>query len=264
MVLTRSSYKKLGEILISLEEVQELRKEKMAEGDNSARIDALEKQIETIGSTLTKLVGLIQEGNEKGESSSRSKKKPIESGGESELSGSDEEDETVKAAPHQGGKNSYQNLKIDFRVEISIYDGSVDVERLDDWIERMETYFTLYGYSSKEKIVFATLKLLGHALTWWKSYCKQEKKAVSWNKFNELLRKQFYPVGFLEERWYKWYGLRQRFNQTIQEYTTEFQQQAMVFNITTEEYSIFIKYMAGLNEYIRKEMKLFTVESMAK
>ena len=85
---------------------------------------------------------------------------------------------------------------------------------------------------------------------------------MSWNKFKELLRKQFYPVGFLEERWYKWYGLRQRVNQTVQEYTTEFQQQAMVLNIMTEEYSVFIKYMAGLSDYIRKEMKLFTVESI--
>ena len=84
-----------------------------------------------------------------------------------------------------------------------------------------------------------------------------------WNKFKELLRKQFYPVRFLEERWYKWYGLHQRFNQIVQEYMTEFQQQAMVLNITTDEYSIFIKYMAGLNDYIRKEMKLFTIETIA-
>ena len=53
MVLTRSQYKKLGEILISLEGVQKLRREKMTEADNSARLDAMEKQIETIGTTLT-------------------------------------------------------------------------------------------------------------------------------------------------------------------------------------------------------------------
>ena len=134
----------------------------MTEGDNSARIDALEKQIETIGLTLTQLVSLIHGGGKQGESSS---KKIVESDVERVDSDSDEE-ETIKTVLHQGGKNSYQNLKIDFRVEIPVYDGSVDVERLDDWIERMETYFTLYGYSSKEKIMFATLKLSGHALTW--------------------------------------------------------------------------------------------------
>ena len=69
MVLTRSQYKELGEILISLEGVRVLRKKKMAEGDNSTRIDALEKQIETIGSTLTQLVSLIHGGGKQGESS---------------------------------------------------------------------------------------------------------------------------------------------------------------------------------------------------
>ena len=104
----------------------------MDEGDNSARIDALEKQIETIGSTLTQLVSLIHGGGKQGESSS---KKIVESDVERVDSYSDEEEETIKTVLHQGGKNSYQNLKIDFKVEIPVYDGSVDVERLDDWIE---------------------------------------------------------------------------------------------------------------------------------
>ncbi|XP_020270925.1 uncharacterized protein LOC109846110 [Asparagus officinalis] len=42
----------------------------------------------------------------------------------------------------------------------------------------------------------------------------------------------------------------------------EFQQQAMVLNIATDEYSIFMKYMTDLNEYIQKEMKLFKVETI--
>nr|ABD63122.1 hypothetical protein 18.t00018 [Asparagus officinalis] len=95
----------------------------------------------------------------------KDKKKLMESDGEDEESDSDREVEIVKTVPHQGGKCSYQNLKIGFKVEISVYDGSVNVERFDDWIERMETYFILYGYSSKEKLVFVTLKLSGHALT---------------------------------------------------------------------------------------------------
>ncbi|KAL6125174.1 hypothetical protein ACLB2K_073233 [Fragaria x ananassa] len=72
----------------------------------------------------------------------------------------------------QGVKGSFQNLKIDFKVEIPMYDESVNVERLDDWIERLETFFTLYGYTSKVTIIFATLKLSAHVLTWWKSYRK--------------------------------------------------------------------------------------------
>lgn len=46
-----------------------------------------------------------------------------------------------------------------------MYDESINVEKLDDWLERLETHFTLYGYTSKEKIAFASLKLSNHALT---------------------------------------------------------------------------------------------------
>ncbi|KAK1382534.1 hypothetical protein POM88_020269 [Heracleum sosnowskyi] len=156
------------------------------------------------------------------------------------------------------------NLKIDFEVEIPMYDGSVDMEKLDDWIERLETYFTLYGFSSKKKIIFVTLKLSSHALMWWKSYRKNcnDEKTVLWRKFKELLKNQFYPVGFLEKRWQKSYNLCQNFNQPVQEYTTEFKNQATVLDILLEDYSIYMKYVAGLNEYIHNELKLFTIESI--
>ena len=76
---------------------------------------------------------------------------------------------------HSRGK--IQNLKIDFKLDIRDYDGSIDVEKLDDWVDRLDTYFTLYDYSSEEKLAYATLKLSKHALTWWKAYKKQTKKA---------------------------------------------------------------------------------------
>ena len=132
MVLTRSQYKNLGEVLSSLGEVQKIRREKMSEADNSARLDAMEKQIETIGTTLTQLVGLINGGDKKEESSLKDKKKLVESDEEREKSYSEEEAEVVKSASHTGGKNYYQNLKINFKVEIPVYDGSVNVEKLDD------------------------------------------------------------------------------------------------------------------------------------
>ena len=115
-----------------------------------------------------------------------------------------------------------KNLKVDFKVEIPNYDGTVDVEKLDDWIDRLETYFSLGEYSSREKIKASTLKLSKHALTWWKSYKRKVNYSeVTWKTFKELLKKQFYPVGFLEQRWSSWYNLRQRYVQSVQEYTTD-------------------------------------------
>ncbi|KAK1377226.1 hypothetical protein POM88_033419 [Heracleum sosnowskyi] len=278
MVLTRSQYKKLGEILVTTENHKKVKTKRMTKtdkketGDSSTSqkpstyeaVGLLQKQMESMNSTLSMLTTFITKEGKKTKTKKESLfSKPQES--DEEDTEDEEEDEEVDKTKtsHRGGSN-FQNLKIDFKVELPMYDGSVDVEKLDDWIERLETYFTLYGFSSKEKIIFATLKLSSHALMWWKSYRKycNDEKTVSWRKFKELLKKQLYPVGFVEERWQKWYNLRQKFNQLVQEYTTEFQNQAMVLDIPLEDYSIYMKYVAGLNEYIRKELKLFTIESI--
>ncbi|KAL6124914.1 hypothetical protein ACLB2K_077422 [Fragaria x ananassa] len=109
------------------------------------------------------------------------------------------------------------------------------VEKLDEWIERLETYFTLYGYSSKEKIILLFMAI---------------RLETYFTLYDYSSRDLFY-------------SLRQRFNQSEQEYSTEFQNQAMVLDIVLEDYSVYMKYVSGLNEYIRKELRLFPVESIA-
>ncbi|CAL8994908.1 unnamed protein product [Prunus brigantina] len=141
--------------------------------------------------------------------------------------------------------------------------GDVDPEKLDNWIDTLETYFTVYKYSNVQKIKFASLKLSSHALTWWKSYQRRyDVSKLTWKNFKKLLRKQFYPVGYEDERWYKWQHFRQRFGQPVQEYTTEFHNQAMVLDIDVDDYDVFMKYTGGLADYIRKELKLFTVDTI--
>ena len=125
---------------------------------------------------------------------------------EEELAELDEEDDSdddlVNPMAHIQTLSKIQNLKVDFKVDISLYDGSVDVDKLDDWIERLETYFTVYDYKSSHKINFAVLKLSKHALVWWKAFRRQKRHrgALSWKEFKAAIRKKFYPIGYLEER----------------------------------------------------------------
>lgn len=62
------------------------------------------------------------------------------------------------------GKNKtpVDTLKIDFNVDIPVYRGDVDAEKLDSWIDTLETYFTVDKYSNSQKIKFANLKLTSH------------------------------------------------------------------------------------------------------
>ncbi|MEX5618447.1 hypothetical protein ABFV55_27610, partial [Pseudomonas syringae] len=52
----------------------------------------------------------------------------------------DSDDDLVNLMAPIKTLSKIQNLKVDFKVDISLYDGTVDVEKLDDWIERLETY----------------------------------------------------------------------------------------------------------------------------
>ncbi|KAF6147083.1 hypothetical protein GIB67_036802 [Kingdonia uniflora] len=46
------------------------------------------------------------------------------------------------------------------------------------------------------------------------------------------------------------------------EYTTAFHNQALVLDIDMDEYGVFMKYTGGLSEFIRRELKLFTVANI--
>nr|GEX36062.1 hypothetical protein [Tanacetum cinerariifolium] len=89
---------------------------------------------------------------------------------------------------------SHHSFKVEARIDILTYDGTVDAEKLDSWIDQLETYFTLYGFSSSDKVVYAWLKLTSHALAWWNSQLKTREDDVSWKEFTRLLRREFYPM----------------------------------------------------------------------
>lgn len=67
---------------------------------------------------------------------------------------------------------------------------------------------------------------------------------------------QLYPVGFEEDRWFMWQHWRQSFGQSIQDYRTD-QNQTMVLELDLDDHELFMQFIRGLQEYIRKELRLF-------
>ncbi|CAL2266311.1 unnamed protein product [Prunus armeniaca] len=53
-----------------------------------------------------------------------------------------------------------------------------------------------------------------------------------------------------------------RFGPPVKEYTTKFHNQAMVLDIDVNNYDVFMKCIGGLADYIWKELKLFTVDTI--
>ncbi|GJX27650.1 retrovirus-related pol polyprotein from transposon TNT 1-94 [Tanacetum coccineum] len=100
------------------------------------------------------------------------------------------EDDDIEAGDDDNKKiqGPHYPFKVEARIDIPTYDGTVDAEKLDSWIIQLETYFILYGFSSIDKVVFARLKLMSHALAWWNSQLKTRGQDVSWKEFTRLLR----------------------------------------------------------------------------
>lgn len=41
-------------------------------------------------------------------------------------------------------------LKIDVKIHILAYDGEINTEKLDNWIDHLETYYTIYEYNNHQ------------------------------------------------------------------------------------------------------------------
>ena len=58
---------------------------------------------------------------------------------------------------------------------------------------------------------------------------------MKWEDFNLLLKSQFYPIGYKEEKLIKCKYIWQEWGQGVKEYTYEFQKQAIRMGLSLEE-----------------------------
>ena len=128
-------------------------------------------------------------------------------------------------------------LKLDVKFELPVYDGEMNPEKLDNWIKQLEVYCHIKNiYSDKTKIHLATLIMGGTTLIWWESKTqidvKHKGKVISsWSKFLKAIRKQFYPLGYMQQVVIDWQHLRQGKGQSVQDFTQEFRNKELALGI---------------------------------
>jgi hypothetical protein len=96
---------------------------------------------------------------------------------------------------------------------------------MNQWLQQMEVYFNVHEVTGKQKIAFSQLKLEGHALAWWESDAVgrelgNEPPLIDWEVFKDMIKAQFYPIGYEEHQKIVWHYFRQRQGQSVQEFTT--------------------------------------------
>jgi hypothetical protein len=115
---------------------------------------------------------------------------------------------------HSGGATPF---KVQVNFDILIFEGQIDGDVIDRWLNMLEGYFSVHDFSDRERIIFALLKATPHVKDWWETYWEQRSEgepslflvASTWNSFRDAIKEQYYPVGSYEEKYIQWTTLRQ-------------------------------------------------------
>jgi hypothetical protein len=70
-------------------------------------------------------------------------------------------------------------FKVQVNFDIPVFEGQIDVEAQDKWLNLLEGYFSIQNFSDREKITFTLLKYLPHVKHWWETYWEQSSTEES-------------------------------------------------------------------------------------
>jgi hypothetical protein len=64
-------------------------------------------------------------------------------------------------------------FKVQVNFDIPIFEGQIDANIVDRWLNLLEGYFSVHEFSDLERIIFALLKVTPHVKDRWETYWEQ-------------------------------------------------------------------------------------------
>jgi hypothetical protein len=86
---------------------------------------------------------------------------------------------------------------------------------------------------------------------------KKGKMISSWYEFIVALKKQFYPLGYMQQAIMDWKNLRENRGKNVQDYTQEFRKRALTLGIHLYMQENLLKYIGMLHSYLRHTILMF-------
>jgi hypothetical protein len=134
---------------------------------------------------------------------------------------------TSSSSDHFGGTSPF---KVQVNFDIPIFEGQIDADALEKWLNLLEGYFSVHNFSDRENITFALLKALPHVKHWWETYWEKistEESGIygvepTWDFFVDAVKEQYYPVGNYDDQYMRWTTLWQERGQAVSEFTNTF------------------------------------------
>jgi hypothetical protein len=159
-------------------------------------------------------------------------------------------------------------LKLDIKFELPMYNGEVNAEKLDNWIRQIEVYCRIQKIQDDEtKIQLASLRLDSATLIWWEAKTQEDMKKhgkilTSWNDFIVAIKKQFYPLAYMQKATMDWQNFRQAKGQNVQSFTQEFRRRALVLGVDLSSQETLLKYIGALHSYLRHTILMFNPSNL--
>jgi hypothetical protein len=162
-------------------------------------------------------------------------------------------------------------FKVQVNFDILVFEGQIDVDALDKWLNMLEGYFSIHNFFDSEKITFALLKALPLVKHWWKTYWEQistEDSGIygaepTWEFFVDVVKEQYYLIGNYEDQYMRWTTLRQERGQAVLEFTNTFHTLCTKLGIKDSERHLVLKYRGALHKYIQTEMDFLDISSLS-
>jgi hypothetical protein len=121
-------------------------------------------------------------------------------------------------------------FKVQVNFDTLVFEGQIDADALEKWLNLLEGYFSVHNFFDREKITFALLKALPHVKNRWETYWEKNSTEESrifgveptWEFFMHSDKEQYYPVGNYDDQYTRWTTLHQKRDQTMLEFTNTF------------------------------------------
>jgi hypothetical protein len=121
-------------------------------------------------------------------------------------------------------------FKVQVNFDIPIFEGQIDANALEKWLNMLDGYFFVHNFFERENITFTLLKALPHVKHWWETYWEKIYTEESgkyganptWDFFVDAVKEQYYPIGNYDDEYMRWTMLRQKRGQAVLEFTNTF------------------------------------------
>jgi hypothetical protein len=154
-------------------------------------------------------------------------------------------------------------MGVKVKMDIPVYEGSLDVEDLMDWIRALDTYFDYEEIKEDKKVRHAVTRLKGHAALWWDKlqadkHSKGKPNIKSWDRMIAKMKAKFIPKDYQITLFRRMQNLRQKL-MMVKEYTEEFYRLNIRAGHQESDDEKVARYLSGLRYDIQDELSMVTI-----